>query len=133
MLVNGTQLTHLYTLPTCTPSRAALLTGIYPYKYGLQRGYGNRAPNGLPTDLKILPQYLKDLGYSTHMLGKWHLGHCDLRYTPTYRGFDSFFGMYKCCSNHWNRMGGVKNNLGYDLRNGTDVRCVMSCSIPKIL
>ena len=70
LLSRGSKLTQLYTLPTCTPSRSALMTGIYPYKLGVQRGWGNTAPNGLPTDVKILPQYLKDLGYRTHMLGK---------------------------------------------------------------
>ena len=56
---SGTTLSSLYTLPVCTPSRAALLTGIYPFRYGLQRGFGDFTPNGLPTGLKLLPNYLK--------------------------------------------------------------------------
>ena len=51
-------------------------------------------PRGLPPG-KILPQYLKDLGYVTRAIGKWHLGYYKKEVTPTFRGFDSYLG-------HWN-------------------------------
>lgn len=95
------------------------MTGRYPFRYGLQRGYGDSAPNGLPTHIKLLPAYLKELGYSTHMLGKWHLGLCDPKYFPTSRGFDTFFGSLTGATDHWTREGGSANNKGYDLRNGS--------------
>jgi arylsulfatase A-like enzyme len=47
---------------------------------------------GLPTDERTLPQALKDAGYRTYMVGKWHLGHADRKYWPQNRGFDSFYG-----------------------------------------
>ena len=91
------------------------------FRFGLQRGFGERAPNGLPTDMKLLPGHLQEVGYSTHMLGKWHLGHCHASYTPTLRGFHTFLGSYSGATDHWTREGGARRQRGYDLRNGTCV------------
>jgi len=90
----GVILDSAYTLPICSPSRAALLTGVYPYKFGFQRGFGPNMPEGLPLNLDLLPKLLHDQGYSTHGFGKWHLGFCSDLYTPTERGFDTFDGLY---------------------------------------
>ncbi|XP_077534588.1 arylsulfatase B-like [Haemaphysalis longicornis] len=71
------------------------MTGLYAIHTGLQHLTLSPAePFGMPLDLKILPQHLQDLGYETHMVGKWNLGHSFWNYTPIYRGFDSFYGMH---------------------------------------
>ena len=51
-------------------------------------------PAGLAANVRILPQYLQQAGYTTHAIGKWHLGFCHQNYTPTYRGFHTFYGFY---------------------------------------
>jgi arylsulfatase A-like enzyme len=89
----GTRLTQFYVQPMCTPTRAALLTGRYPLRYGLQTMViPSTATYGLATDERLLPQILKDAGYRTAMVGKWHLGHAQQAFWPRQRGFDSHYG-----------------------------------------
>merc|ERR1712154_199442 len=90
----GIILDNAYSLPVCTPSRTALLTGVYPFKLGLQRGFGKHSPEGLPLNTTLLPEHLRREGYATHGFGKWHLGFCSESYTPLKRGFDSYFGLF---------------------------------------
>ncbi|GFR02792.1 arylsulfatase B [Trichonephila clavata] len=90
---SGIMLNNYYSEQLCTPSRGALMTGQYPIRLGLQH-YVIRAcePTALPLEMKTMPQYFKDLGYATHIVGKWHLGCKKKEYMPTSRGFDTFFG-----------------------------------------
>src|SRR5262249_30962285 len=93
LAVSGARLEQHYALPMCTPTRAALMTGRYPLRYGLQTGVMPGAGTySLPVDEHLLPQMLKDAGYKTAMSGKWHLGHAKVDYWPHRRGFDSFYG-----------------------------------------
>lgn len=89
----GAALDQFYVQPMCTPTRAALLTGRYPLRYGLQSFVILPEQNfGIPLDEKLLPQVLKEAGYSTAIVGKWHLGHADRKLWPRQRGFDYQYG-----------------------------------------
>jgi arylsulfatase A-like enzyme len=91
----GAKLEQFYVLPVCSPTRAAFLTGRYPIRHGLQVGVVRPwAQYGLPLDERTLPQALKEAGYSTHIVGKWHLGHFQHSYLPIQRGFDTQYGHY---------------------------------------
>ena len=93
LAMGGARLEQYYAEPMCTPSRAALLTGRYPFRYGLQTLVIPSAGRyGLSTDEWLLPQALKSAGYRTAIVGKWHLGHADRKYWPRQRGFDYQYG-----------------------------------------
>lgn len=55
----------------------------------------------IPVDIKLLPQYLKDAGYLTYMIGKWHSGMCSWSMAPTRRGFDGFSGCLHGNGDHY--------------------------------
>ncbi|KAK7099965.1 hypothetical protein V1264_022984 [Littorina saxatilis] len=110
MAREGIILNSSYVQPLCSPSRSAWMSGFFPFHTGLQKAY-------LPGNLTTLPEVLKSRGYAAHAVGKWHLGFCNLKYTPTYRGFDSFLGYYMAMEDYYNHTQGG----GYDFRNNTAV------------
>jgi arylsulfatase A-like enzyme len=90
---SGAQLNQFYAQPMCTPTRAALMTGRYPFRYGLQTVVIlSGQTHGLDTEEWLLPQALKEAGYQTAIIGKWHLGHGDRKFWPRQRGFDFQYG-----------------------------------------
>jgi arylsulfatase A-like enzyme len=89
----GAKFQQFYAQPMCTPTRAALMTGRYPFRYGLQTAVIPSSHTfGLATDEWLLPQALQEAGYYTAIVGKWHLGHADPKYWPRQRGFDYQYG-----------------------------------------
>lgn len=91
----GTRLEAFYVQPVCSPTRAALMTGRYPMRHGLQVGVVRPwAQYGLPLEERTLPQALQEAGYFTAICGKWHLGHFQRAYLPTSRGFSHQYGHY---------------------------------------
>uniref|UniRef100_A0ABM0N0W6 Arylsulfatase B-like n=1 Tax=Saccoglossus kowalevskii TaxID=10224 RepID=A0ABM0N0W6_SACKO len=119
---SGVLLHNYYVQPICTPTRAALMTGRHPIHLGLQDGVIVAShPYGLPLNETIMPQYLKPLGYDTHIVGKWHLGFFAWQYTPLYRGFDTHFGYYNGEEGYYDHTAEEPKYIGLDFRNNTEL------------
>lgn len=124
LAANGARLEAFYVQPVCSPTRASLMTGRYPMRYGLQVGVVRPwAQYGLPLDERTLPQALQQAGYRTAISGKWHLGHFQREYLPTQRGFHQQYGHYNGALDYftherdggfdWHRNGQVCRDEGY--------------------
>ena len=98
LATEGIRLTSFYAGCTiCTPSRMALLTGMYPVRCGWQGGvvgYGVQPQNGLSTQTTTIAEVYKRAGYATALIGKWHLGDT-AEHSPMAHGFDSAFCINK--------------------------------------
>ena len=95
--LEGIRFTDAYaSAPVCGPSRAGLQTGRYQERFGFEFNNGPARRDveenlGLPTDELTMGQALRDAGYATGIVGKWHIGATDEHY-PTNRGYDEFVG-----------------------------------------
>ena len=87
----GVELNHFYAYPTCSPSRAALLTGKYASRFGIGEPIAMKSKQVLPVNIETLPEALKQLDYQTAITGKWHLG-LSLESGPSHYGFDYTYG-----------------------------------------
>ncbi|XP_064474814.1 arylsulfatase B-like isoform X2 [Ornithodoros turicata] len=116
---DGIILHNHYVQPMCTPSRAAFLTGLYPIRTGMQHYVIRSAePWGLPLNVKIMPQFFKELGYNTHAIGKWHLGNHMEAYAPTRRGFDTFMGYHLGYGDYYKHVLQLGQEIGSDFFEG---------------
>ena len=102
LAANGLRFTQFYNTARCCPTRASLLTGLYPQQAGVGHMMGNRGTPAFQGDLSdqavTIAQVLQSAGYATYMSGKWHVTpykveNPDKKNWPRQRGFDKFFGM----------------------------------------
>jgi arylsulfatase A-like enzyme len=104
----GVRFTDGYaTAGTCSPSRAALMTGLYQQRFGFE--FNTRGPTlitgevnlrGLDPEALTVADVLQNAGYATGIIGKWHLGFLN-QFHPTSRGFDEFFGILNGASSYF--------------------------------
>lgn len=114
----GVLLNQHYSQPICTPTRAALMSGRYPFHIGLQREVVKPLnPWGLLPNLTTLADEFKGAGYVTHIVGKWHLGFCKEDYLPLSRGFDHHYGFWVGSQDYYQHT----RMDGYDFRDDMEV------------
>ena len=93
---SGIELDNFYVCPMCSPTRAGIMTGRYPIRYGFARSViPPQRDYGVPVDEVMLPEALGRCGYEHRgAFGKWHMGHLRKRWLPLSRGFTEFYGCY---------------------------------------
>jgi arylsulfatase A-like enzyme len=108
----GLQLTNFHVLPSCSPTRSVLMSGVDNHQAGMGTMGEIKTPEmeGHPGyvgylnfEVAALPEVLKAGGYHTYMVGKWHLGH-EKETTPYARGFDETFALLPGGGSHWSDM-----------------------------
>lgn len=109
MAAEGMRFTDFYVAaPVCSASRAALMTGCYPARVGINGALGPKSKTGLHPEEMTIAEMLKVKGYATGMFGKWHLGdHPDL--LPVKQGFDEYLGL-PYSNDMWPENPNAKNN-----------------------
>ena len=90
----GVKLTQFYVQPVCSPTRACLLTGRYAWKNGMEVRPTAQSRHGMLLDERTIAEALREAGYHTWMVGKWHLGEWQRPHLPLQRGFDHHYGHY---------------------------------------
>ena len=105
LATGGARFTNWYSnSPVCSPSRASLLTGRYPGNAGVRAILaGHRKATGLTPEAPTIATAVRDLGYQTAMVGKWHLG-LDEKCRPNQNGFDYFYGFMAGCIDYYSHV-----------------------------
>lgn len=96
LATTGIALGDFRSSPMCSPTRAGLMTGRWPLRFGIMRAViPPWSPHGLPAVERTLPELLEPAGYERRaIVGKWHLGHARREFLPLEQGFTSFYGHY---------------------------------------
>ena len=118
LIKEGVRLTSYYTFKICSPSRASLMTGRYPWGAGFYDM--TRDEDHCTRNFTLIPQLMKDNGYRTHAIGKWDVGFAKKECSPTERGFDTFLGYYLAANAdlfyHWAPLSTSCKDLSPDFR-----------------
>lgn len=103
LAASGARLERYYVQPVCSPTRSTFMTGRYVHHTGFYTVLQPNSRAHLPEDAPTLAEKLRSAGYSTHMLGKWHLGYDSWNATPMGRGFDTHFGYFQGAEDYYTK------------------------------
>ena len=125
LAAEGVRLERFYVSPVCSPTRAGLMTGRWPIRFGLQNAViPPWRDRGLPPDEVTIAEMLAEAGYNHRAcIGKWHLGHARRNFLPLAQGFNHFYGHYNGAIDYfsherdgemdWHRNGETVHESGY--------------------
>eukprot|EP00316_Scyphosphaera_apsteinii_P004296 CAMPEP_0119310046 /NCGR_PEP_ID=MMETSP1333-20130426/17671_1 /TAXON_ID=418940 /ORGANISM="Scyphosphaera apsteinii, Strain RCC1455" /LENGTH=512 /DNA_ID=CAMNT_0007314163 /DNA_START=26 /DNA_END=1564 /DNA_ORIENTATION=- len=119
----GVDLARYYVQPSCSPTRAAILTGRKPLHTGINFWLPNIAA-GLALNEVTLADVLNKRNFTSHAVGKWHLGFHKTAYTPTFRGFSSFYGYYEGSEDYFSH----ETSGGFDFHDEPRMFCGPGCT-----
>ncbi len=131
LAANGLRFSQFYNTARCCPTRASLLTGLYPHQAGVGRMTGDKGTDGYRGDLNehsvTIAEVLKQAGYQTFMSGKWHVtkhmgqwtgdsARTSTRNWPRQRGFDQFYGTILGAGSYYDPVTLSEGNTPIDLQ-----------------
>ncbi|EDQ89291.1 uncharacterized protein MONBRDRAFT_32486, partial [Monosiga brevicollis MX1] len=122
----GLLFTQMYMQDVCSPSRASILSGRYAMHHGVTDWIPPRDSYGLMLNDTTLADKMREAGYDTRAVGKWHMGFYKWAYTPTFRGFNSFLGYYSGGEDYFTH----ETDNAYDMHRDEGRHCGPNCSIP---
>eukprot|EP01084_Bolivina_argentea_P120082 212864_1 len=121
---DGQWLQYYYGQANCSPTRTAIQTGLYPLHNSINTIIPPTNTYGVPLNFTFFGKTLHNNGYSTHAVGKWHMGFFKWAYTPTFRGYDSFYGYYNGAEDYYTH----KTNGAFDFHDEIGIKCGSNCS-----
>ena len=124
----GQTLLWYYGQNLCTPTRTAIMTGLYPIHNQINNVIMANYSYGVPLNYTFFPKILfENGGYDTNAIGKWHLGYYKWQYTPTFRGgFNTFYGYYNGDEDYYNHS--CMQQGYYDFHDERKRNCGLNCS-----
>ena len=133
LAANGLRFTQFYNTARCCPTRASLLTGLYPHQTGIGHMMNDRGQDGYRGELNrncvTIAEGLKPAGYSTYCVGKWHVtshtnpsGDADKFNWPLQRGFDRYYGIINGASSLWDPNSLTRGNKPITRENDPDYK-----------
>lgn len=128
LAAHGHVLSNYYVQATCSPSRACFLTGLFPLHTGVGTPTKPNQAIGLPLREVTVAQQLRSQGYRAHAVGKWHVGMMSFNHTPTFRGFETFYGFYGGAEDYYTHSTGKGKKAVTDLRRDSSEFCGLGCS-----